>query len=150
MRLTSLSLEQFRCYDRLSLDLADADRMLFVGENGAGKTNIVEAVSFLSVGRSCLQSLPDDVLRWGKDFFRLRAETQSDAGKFLASRVPGYPRKAGAASWDTARLRASSSSWLPVMPTRASRFNSRNTLARIAPPFAMIASSSGVFKEIMH
>lgn len=81
MRLTSLSLEQFRSYDRLHLDFSDTDRLLFVGENGAGKTNLIEAVSFLSIGRSCLKALPEDALRWEAEYFRLRAETRSDSGE---------------------------------------------------------------------
>ncbi|MSR68060.1 DNA replication and repair protein RecF [Candidatus Peribacteria bacterium] len=78
MRLTSLSLEQFRSYDRISLDFSDTNRLVFVGENGAGKTNLVEAISFLSVGRSCLRAKPEDALRWGTDFFRMTAGTRSD------------------------------------------------------------------------
>ncbi len=81
MRLTSLSLEQFRSYDRLKLDFSGTDRLLFVGENGAGKTNLIEAVSFLSIGRSCLKALPEDALHWAAEYFRLRAETRSDSGE---------------------------------------------------------------------
>ncbi len=81
MRLTSLSLEQFRSYDRLLVEFSDEDQLMFVGENGEGKTNLVEAISFLSVGRSCLRAKPEDALRWGADFFRLRAETLGDSGE---------------------------------------------------------------------
>ena len=81
MRLLSLSLEQFRSYDRLDLVLPDSDLLMFAGENGAGKTNLVEAVSFLSIGRSCLRAKSEDALRWGADFFRLRGETLSDSGE---------------------------------------------------------------------
>ncbi len=81
MRLTSLSLEHFRSYDRLDLPLPECDLQLFVGCNGAGKTNLIEALTFLSVGRSCLRAEPSDALRWGEDFFRIRANTLSDAGE---------------------------------------------------------------------
>ncbi len=81
MRLSSFSFEQFRSYDRLHLDFSDADTQIFIGLNGAGKTNLVEAVSFLSIGRSCLRAEPQDAMRWGTDFFRLRTETQSDNGE---------------------------------------------------------------------
>ncbi|OGJ64939.1 hypothetical protein A3A67_00475 [Candidatus Peribacteria bacterium RIFCSPLOWO2_01_FULL_51_18] len=74
MRIKSLSLENMRSYDRLALSLGNARRHVFVGPNGGGKTNLIEALSFLSYGRSCLKAAPDDVLRWGADFFRIRAE----------------------------------------------------------------------------
>ena len=48
--LTALKLTDFRNYARLSLTL-DGRHVVLVGENGAGKTNILEAVSFLSPGR---------------------------------------------------------------------------------------------------
>lgn len=81
MRLTSLSLEQFRSYDRCDLAFSGADTHVFVGENGVGKTNLVEAVSFLSTGRSCLKAQPEDTVRWGAEFFRLRSDLVSDAGE---------------------------------------------------------------------
>ncbi|MGJ8560054.1 MAG: DNA replication/repair protein RecF [Litorimonas sp.] len=48
--LTSLRLIDFRSYDRLDLDLSPGPIVLF-GANGAGKTNLMEAVSLLSPGR---------------------------------------------------------------------------------------------------
>ena len=78
MRLLSLAIEHFRSYERLSLQFSDAAEQMFMGENGAGKTNIIEAISFLSMGRSCLHVQSEDALRWGEDFFRISAETISD------------------------------------------------------------------------
>ena len=43
MRLTHLSLANFRNYARLNLDLPGGP-LLFVGENAQGKTNVLEAV----------------------------------------------------------------------------------------------------------
>lgn len=51
---------------------------VFVGQNGSGKTNLIEAISLLSQGRSCLRADLTDVLRTGEDFFRIRAEAMSD------------------------------------------------------------------------
>jgi len=48
--IASLALTDFRSYDRA--ELAPAGRSVFLfGENGAGKTNLLEAISFLSPGR---------------------------------------------------------------------------------------------------
>ncbi len=80
MRLQSLTLRSFRSYPELALDLSGASSEILIGDNGSGKTNIVEAISLLSQGRSCLKADFQDMLRFGTDFFRVRADTESDAG----------------------------------------------------------------------
>lgn len=50
-----LSLQNFRCYETLVLEV-DHRPVVLTGENGAGKTNILEAVSFLSPGRGLRRS----------------------------------------------------------------------------------------------
>ena len=45
-----LSLQNFRCYEALTLEV-DQRPVVLTGENGSGKTNILEALSFLSPGR---------------------------------------------------------------------------------------------------
>ncbi len=54
----TLKLSHFRNYPSLRLDL-DAHHVVLTGENGAGKTNLLEAVSFLSPGRG-LRRTPYD------------------------------------------------------------------------------------------
>ena len=48
--LAQLTLTQYRNYDTLRLDLSGAPVVL-VGQNGAGKTNVLEAISMLTPGR---------------------------------------------------------------------------------------------------
>lgn len=48
--ITRLSLSDFRNYAKLSLNL-DSRTIVLTGENGSGKTNLLEAVSFLTPGR---------------------------------------------------------------------------------------------------
>ena len=79
MRLLSLELTQFRSYPSLSLDLSQGDVQVFVGENGAGKTNLLEAISILSLARSCLGAEETDILQWGTDYYRVRGSVRDDA-----------------------------------------------------------------------
>lgn len=84
MHLTSLTLEHFRSYDQFRLDLSDRQVEVFVGPNGSGKTNLVEAVSILSTGHSCLGADVASLIRadhqqTGMQYFRVRAEVKSDA-----------------------------------------------------------------------
>src|SRR5579871_1367278 len=48
--ITRLTLTAFRSYSRLRLDL-DRRPVVLTGANGAGKTNLLEALSFLAPGR---------------------------------------------------------------------------------------------------
>ncbi len=59
-----LKLTDFRNYAGLSLTL-DARHVVLTGENGAGKTNLMEAVSFLSPGRGLRRAVLADVVRVG-------------------------------------------------------------------------------------
>ena len=49
-RLVSLTIQDFRNYDGCRLEI-DAPKVLLLGENGSGKTNLMEAVSLLAPGR---------------------------------------------------------------------------------------------------
>lgn len=49
-RLLKLTLSSFRNYERLVWS-PDASLLVLTGENGSGKTNLLEAVSLLSPGR---------------------------------------------------------------------------------------------------
>jgi len=49
--LRSLNLSNFRCYGAARLDDLSSGLIVLYGANGAGKTNVLEAVSLLSPGR---------------------------------------------------------------------------------------------------
>jgi DNA replication and repair protein RecF len=65
-----LELTSFRSYEGLDLDLEVGPHVV-VGRNGAGKTNLVEAVVVLSRGRSHRSSSDSELIRWGDPFARL-------------------------------------------------------------------------------
>ena len=60
MHLQWLELRDFRSYERLKVDL-DSGVNVFFGDNGAGKTNLLEAVAYLSLLRS-FRGAPDAAL----------------------------------------------------------------------------------------
>lgn len=57
-----LKLANFRNYAELSLPLGPG-HVVLTGENGSGKTNLIEALSFLSPGRGLRRAAYDDVAR---------------------------------------------------------------------------------------
>lgn len=79
MRLETLSIAQFRNHDATVLNLG-GNSHLFVGPNGSGKTNILDALCVLSLTQSALGLGEEDLVQWEKQFFRVRAEGTSDSG----------------------------------------------------------------------
>lgn len=59
-----LSLSDFRCYRRLRLDV-ESRPVVLTGSNGAGKTNLLEALSFLVPGRGMRRASLGDLARHG-------------------------------------------------------------------------------------
>ncbi len=66
MTLSALTLQNFRSYTRQTFDFS-ADTTLLVGANGAGKTNVVEAIMMLATGKSFRADADREVIRWGKE-----------------------------------------------------------------------------------
>lgn len=62
--VTGLKLADFRNYAALSLEL-DERHVVLAGDNGAGKTNLIEAVSLLSPGRGLRRATLDEMARTG-------------------------------------------------------------------------------------
>lgn len=63
--VSRLDLSNFRNYEAASLDLPAAP-LVFTGDNGAGKTNLLEAVSFLAPGQGLRRARLSDVARFGE------------------------------------------------------------------------------------
>jgi DNA replication and repair protein RecF len=79
--LKRLILSDFRSYAALDLDCG-APMVVFVGENGAGKTNILEAVSLLSAGRGLRRAdLADMARQGGAGGFALSATLEGALGR---------------------------------------------------------------------
>jgi DNA replication and repair protein RecF len=75
-----LTLTDFRSYASLDLSL-DARIIVLTGENGAGKTNLLEAVSLLSPGRGLRQAELSEFARTGgSGGFAISAELETQKG----------------------------------------------------------------------
>jgi len=80
--VSRLLLTDFRNYQNLALDFAPGPVVL-TGENGAGKTNLLEAISFLSPGRGLRRAAHDDVARTtaGQSGFAIHARVEGAFGE---------------------------------------------------------------------
>ena len=100
MSLTHLNLRDFRCFAALELDLGSRANLI-LGDNASGKTSLLEAIFFLSRGRSFRTSKADTLVRQGAEGFLLSAFTQDSSGTValglarrggsLEARVAGAP-----------------------------------------------------------
>src|SRR5579871_6966996 len=59
-RIRKLTLSNFRNYHAATLE-AGGDTIVLVGANGAGKTNLIEAISFLAPGRGLRRATLEEV-----------------------------------------------------------------------------------------
>ncbi len=72
MRVQSLHLIQFRNYPELTVDFSPR-KNIFLGNNGQGKTNLLEALYFLSHARSHRTNSDRELIRTGEGFATLSA-----------------------------------------------------------------------------
>jgi DNA replication and repair protein RecF len=79
--ISKLTLTNFRNYAALSLEIAPG-AVVLSGDNGAGKTNLLEAISFLTPGRGLRRAPYADVAREGGDGgFALHARIEGPEGQ---------------------------------------------------------------------
>ena len=80
MYFSSLTLRQFRNYASLTLRPSQGTTVIY-GGNGAGKTNVLEAMHLLSLGRSHRASSDKEMIADGESVAFARGETQRQDGK---------------------------------------------------------------------
>lgn len=71
MILTSLTIQAFRSYPKLAISFSPT-ATLFIGPNGVGKTNLLEAVTALALGKSFRAGRESDVISWGAEIGRVK------------------------------------------------------------------------------
>ncbi len=86
MRFTKAQIKNFRNHDYTELEFGRGTN-IFVGLNGQGKTNILEALSYLCLTKSFYASNDSVVLSWGKESFEVEGQTIADTGTESTLRV---------------------------------------------------------------
>ena len=71
MKITNLELVGFRNYEKESLSLSPGVNII-IGNNGEGKTNILEAIYILSLSRS-YKAKEEDIINTNADFYKITA-----------------------------------------------------------------------------
>ncbi|MGH7650940.1 MAG: DNA replication/repair protein RecF [Gemmatimonadaceae bacterium] len=76
IRLDSVAIRNFRNLERVDLDLP-ADGLAIIGDNGHGKTNLLEAIYYLEILRSMRDARDQDLTRFDASGFHLSAQAHS-------------------------------------------------------------------------
>jgi len=81
MHLANLKLINFKNYQNEAFTFT-SEINGFVGDNGAGKTNLLDAIHYLSLTKSFLNSIDYQNLRHGQEFFSLLGTYSKDQAEF--------------------------------------------------------------------
>lgn len=77
MHLKKLRLFNFKNYAQAQLEF-EANIQCFVGKNGSGKTNLLDAIYYLSFTRSAVNATDQQNIRFGADHFSIQGEFLKD------------------------------------------------------------------------
>lgn len=80
MPLTRLHLRDYRNFADQALEIPPQGAAI-VGDNGQGKTNLLEAVYYLEIFRSFRGAPDEQLVRFGADVFRVEARLEDEAGR---------------------------------------------------------------------
>ena len=94
MHLSRISLLNFKNYDQLELSFSRKINC-FVGDNGTGKTNLLDAIHYLSMTKSYFNPIDTQNIRHGEEHFLIQGEYQRDEleEKILCSVRKGKPKQ---------------------------------------------------------
>ena len=92
VRLRRLSARDFRNLERLDLEVPDGG-LAIIGDNGQGKTNLLEAIYYLQILRSVRGARDQDLVRFGARAFHLVATVEATGTQSVSAGFEGSSRR---------------------------------------------------------
>jgi len=83
IRLNKISIRDFRNLERVDLELP-AEGAVIVGDNGHGKTNLLEAIYYLQIMRSIREARDQDLTRFDSAGFHIAAQANTPEGRDIS------------------------------------------------------------------
>lgn len=77
MFIKSVELKNYRNYEELSLKFTK-DKILLIGKNAQGKTNLLESLYYLSCLNSSRAKTDNELIMWERDFAKLKAVVEKN------------------------------------------------------------------------
>lgn len=90
--IKDLKFNNFRCFKSQSFAFRPNINIL-VGDNGSGKTTIVEGISYLCLGKSFKNAKDKDVLRFNEDYFNIISNIYEESEEKLIISYDGKQKK---------------------------------------------------------
>lgn len=81
MHIENLYLSNFKNYEEVNIDFSSTLNVL-LGENGSGKTNILDAIYFLSLTKSAFNAIDNQSMRHGTAFYSIIGRFILDGQKY--------------------------------------------------------------------
>ncbi len=75
MFVKSIELKNYRNYENLSINF-NSDKILLIGKNAQGKTNLLESLYYLSCLSSARAKTDSELILWDKDFAKVKATVE--------------------------------------------------------------------------
>ncbi|MGN0014630.1 MAG: DNA replication/repair protein RecF [Candidatus Gastranaerophilaceae bacterium] len=92
MYINNIKLLNFRNYGDLNLNF-DADKILLTGKNAQGKTNLLEAISYLSSLKTIKAKQDNELIKWGETFAQVKGEFIKNDSDITLEVVINPPKK---------------------------------------------------------
>lgn len=94
MYLANLKLSNFKSYADMEVDFCPNVNCL-VGNNGVGKTNMLDAIYYLSFSKSCFSSVDTQHIRQGEDYFAIHGSYRFEGESVTVSCIQkrGQPKQ---------------------------------------------------------
>lgn len=93
MFLKSIHLTNFKNHEKLDFTFSKKVNC-FIGNNGVGKTNILDAIHYISLTKSYFTNTDQQNIRFGSDFMRLQADaTLGEEAYHIVCKLPAGKKK---------------------------------------------------------
>ena len=94
MYLSNIKISNFKTYEEVDVDFCSNVNCL-VGNNGVGKTNLLDAIYYLSFCKSYFNPIDTQNIRHGEDFFAVHGMYDFDAERVQVSCIErkGQPKQ---------------------------------------------------------
>jgi len=92
MFINRIELFNFRNYGELSLDF-DTDKILLIGKNAQGKTNLLEAICFLTTLNTIKAKQDNELIKWGESFSKVKGIFSKNNAETTLEVVLNPPKK---------------------------------------------------------
>jgi len=91
MRLEKIEIKNFRCFTKVTFDFA-ADIVIIYGNNGSGKTTIIESLNYLCYLSSFRSRLPSEIAQFNSDSFFIKGWVSQPHDEIIEIQV-GFSKK---------------------------------------------------------